>query len=127
MVKLLSGPTGPYKSHGYLMCRVKYPDGKIKMVTYHKYVYEKAYGPLPKGYVVHHKDENKNNNKLENLEAITKGKHGKLHSKPGEILTLICVCCGKEFQRLESQEYYNRKRLKDGPFCSRRCTGKVHH
>lgn len=36
-------------------------------------------GPLPEGYVVHHRDEDKTNDRLDNLEAMTRGGHGRHH------------------------------------------------
>lgn len=48
-----------------------------------KYVYilewEAFIGAIPKGYVVHHKDNHPWNNMLDNLELKTKGKHGADH------------------------------------------------
>lgn len=40
---------------------------------------EYAYGPRKKGYVVHHKDENKHNNAFENLQYLTSTEHKSLH------------------------------------------------
>ena len=37
-----------------------------------KHVWESVYGELPKGYVLYHKDGNKKNDSIENLEAITR-------------------------------------------------------
>jgi thymidylate synthase len=36
-------------------------------------------GPLPEGYVVHHRDEDKTNDRIDNLEAMTRGGHGRHH------------------------------------------------
>lgn len=36
---------------------------------------------LPKGYCIHHKDHNKLNNVIENLELMTIGEHTALHSR----------------------------------------------
>jgi hypothetical protein len=36
-------------------------------------VYEKYYGTIPFGYVIYHNDKNPSNNKIENLEAISRG------------------------------------------------------
>ena len=41
----------------------------------HRKVWEKHNGNIPKGYLVHHKDENKTNNGIENLELLEWGKH----------------------------------------------------
>lgn len=38
-------------------------------------VWEAANGPLPRGHVVHHKDGDKLNDALDNLEALTKASH----------------------------------------------------
>lgn len=40
---------------------------------------EYAYGNIEKGYVVHHKDENKLNNSFENLEVMTDADHRRIH------------------------------------------------
>jgi len=38
-------------------------------------VWEDHHGPVPKGYHVHHRDEDTSNNKLRNLKAITPKRH----------------------------------------------------
>jgi hypothetical protein len=53
-------------------------------VREHILVYEAAYGPVPKGYVVHHKNGDKQDNRLENLEAMTAVAHSKLHNPSKE-------------------------------------------
>ena len=56
----------------------------------HRYVWEFYNGPIPKGYDIHHKDEDKANNDISNLEMIKAGKHQSMHSQkwhdehPGE-------------------------------------------
>lgn len=47
----------------------------------HIYVWEQANGQIPKGYEVHHKDLNRDNNNLLNLELLTVQEHKKLHTK----------------------------------------------
>lgn len=42
---------------------------------------EYAYGEIPKGYVVHHKDEDKSNNDFDNLQVMTDADHRRLHIK----------------------------------------------
>jgi hypothetical protein len=48
----------------------------------HHYVWESAGNPpVRRGWVLHHKDENKENNALDNLELMTRSQHAKHHSK----------------------------------------------
>lgn len=46
----------------------------------HRYVWEKEKGPISKGLHVHHIDENKDNNTIQNLCLITASDHMKLHA-----------------------------------------------
>lgn len=51
------------------------PDGRFT----HRVVYEKVYGKIPKTWHVHHIDENKFNNDINNLIAIPKKLHEAVH------------------------------------------------
>jgi hypothetical protein len=63
--------------HGYLFLGAK---------AVHRMTWEQANGPIPKGYVVHHKDHNKLNNSIDNLECIPRGSHQTLHNT-GRVFT----------------------------------------
>lgn len=43
----------------------------------HRYVWRFYKGDIPKGYDIHHKDRNKTNNKIENLEIYEKSEHAR--------------------------------------------------
>jgi len=58
---------------GYL--RGTLPDGR--RVLLHRVVWEEANGPIPRGFVVHHKDLDQKNNSIENLELIPLSGMGK--------------------------------------------------
>lgn len=45
----------------------------------HRYVWELNYGKIPDGYDIHHKDGDKSNNDISNLELITRSDHMRLH------------------------------------------------
>ena len=46
----------------------------------HRLIYEEHYGEIPKNHFVHHKNENKLDNRIENLELISHAEHTRLHS-----------------------------------------------
>lgn len=64
---------------GYLFISLK-KDGKRKNHYIHRLVAQHFIGPIPKGYVVNHKDFDKRNNNINNLEIITQ-KENTIHSR----------------------------------------------
>lgn len=46
----------------------------------HRYVWEYYNGSIPEGYHIHHKDKDKSNNDISNLEAIPFSVHAKIHN-----------------------------------------------
>lgn len=50
-----------------------------KCIGEHRVIAEKAYGPIPKGYVVNHKNGIKNDNRPDNLEVVTRSQD-RLHA-----------------------------------------------
>lgn len=46
----------------------------------HRDVWEYHNGPIPEGWDVHHKDENKANNDISNFECLPKAEHTRLYS-----------------------------------------------
>jgi len=62
-------------TNGYIQCT----DVEKNIYVYeHRYVWEKHYGSIPEGLVIHHKDGDRTNNTIINLELMTKQKHDKL-------------------------------------------------
>lgn len=46
----------------------------------YRFVWELFVGPVPVGYVIHHQDFNKLNDRLNNLVCITRAKHVEIHN-----------------------------------------------
>lgn len=46
----------------------------------HRYVWEKEKGKIPKGYDIHHINERKYDNRIENLECLPKSEHTRKYS-----------------------------------------------
>jgi hypothetical protein len=53
-------------------------DGKLKMN--HVTVWEATHGPIPIGMQIHHKDHDKTNNDISNLQLVTPLEHKRIHS-----------------------------------------------
>ena len=102
----------------------------------HRFIWEKANGPIPKGFVIHHRDHNVENNDLQNLEIMSASEHMVHHSsgRPtsdgqkaaashslrlywnSQSYKLIeCKLCGNPFQS---------RSPKPRPFCSDVCLEK---
>lgn len=65
----------------------KYPCIKVngKRVHLHRYVWMKYNGPIPKGYVIHHRDENHWNYDISNLECLSRKEHYLRHKEKIDI------------------------------------------
>lgn len=90
-------------------------------VLLHRVIMENYLGRLlNSNEIVHHKDGNKHNNTLSNLELMDSKEHNRMHSSKGRnIIKLVCPFCGKIFFR-EKRQIKNGKHT----FCSRSCNGK---
>jgi hypothetical protein len=61
-------------AYDYLKTRIS----PTKTKDTHVVVWEWAHGPVPKGKEVHHKNGNTKDNRLSNLELVTRSKNEKL-------------------------------------------------
>jgi len=72
-----------YAKDGYIRVRVP-PDhpeaGKNGLAYEHRVVWHDANGPIPPGHDVHHDNEDRADNRLENLVLLTKAEHTRLHN-----------------------------------------------
>lgn len=49
------------------------------VVLEHRHIWEKHFGKIPEDYFIHHKNGNKRDNRIENLELVIRKEHGKVH------------------------------------------------
>lgn len=91
-------------------------EGKNRKV--HVLEWEKANGPKPKGFEIHHRDEDKGNWELSNLELMTNSDHQKTHAgwvrQEGKWVAKPCTECGEV---LPLHEFYQRKGLTPSARC----------
>lgn len=56
---------------GYWQCTLYGDNGSIWDTSFHRFIYEAVYGPIPEGLQVNHIDENPSNNVISNLNLMT--------------------------------------------------------
>ncbi len=61
--------------------RYKWVTKNGKIILVHRLIWEENYGKIPEGYVIHHKNFNKKDNRLCNLQRVTYKEHKRLHKK----------------------------------------------
>lgn len=66
-------------SNGYYRISSKKERNYGKLL--HRLIFEDFYGEIPEGFVVHHKDGNKLNNCILNLQLMKKSEHDRLHNE----------------------------------------------
>jgi len=57
-------------------------DGEKHIV--HRAVWEHCHGPIPKGYIIHHRNGDTTDHRIENLECMTPREHVYLHHEQSE-------------------------------------------
>lgn len=71
------------REDGYVLCyRPEHPRATSAGYVYeHMLVFEEAFGPIPEGLVIHHRNRVRSDNRPENLEALTQSEHMRLHMR----------------------------------------------
>ena len=101
-------------------------DNKYHSKAYARYLMEQRLGrKLTNEEEVHHKDHNKMNDAIENLEVKNKTTHRREHNiKP--IIIEHCYICGSDIivnSRKRANHYRSKNKNPDKWFCSKHCSG----
>lgn len=110
---------GPYE---LVVAPENYPGFKYRgrYVYKHHLVWWKNKGQLvPKGFVLHHKNEDKRDNRLRNLELKARSDHAKDHARPKTMVDLVCAWCGTGFQREARVARWKQRKGQEHFFCCR--------
>ena len=60
--------------------QIKCEDGKFRYRA--RVVWAAANGPIPAGRLIHHRNENPHDDRLENLQLVTRAEHAAIHATP---------------------------------------------
>lgn len=101
-------------------------DNKYHSKAYARYLMEQHLGrKLTNEEEVHHKDHNKMNDVIENLEVKNKTAHRREHNiKP--VIIEHCYVCGSDIivdSRKRANHYRSKNKNPDKWFCSKHCSG----
>lgn len=91
----------------------------------HRKIMEEHLGrKLKTNEIVHHIDENKGNNKIENLKLMSREKHASYHAKDEPKIVLNCSICGQEY--FWPVRFYKKAIKKEQKrfMCSKKCVGQ---
>lgn len=102
---------------------------KNHYVLMHRVVMENFLGRmLTDDEVVHHKDRNKKNNDISNLELMNKNLHVQMHVREHgrQVVKLQCPWCKSEFIIERNKTHLNKPSKYHCTCCSKICRGKLY-
>lgn len=105
------------------VCTLRKSNGEMTSMAYAKYLYTSYYRcDVPKGNHVDHINGDKMDDRIENLQVISRYYNIVKDKRRAENVLLICPVCGKEF-------IFPKGNLKThpNPCCSRKCGGIKSH
>ena len=101
------------------VCVMVYNDGTKHSMSYAKYLYTSHFCcDVPKGEEIDHINGDKMDDRIENLQKISKAYNIKKDRKGQEMIEIKCPVCGQTF-------LFKKRNLSShpNPCCSRRCGG----
>lgn len=85
-------------AHGYMRTSVCNDKGIKKGMLVHRLVYMAHKGAIPKGLQINHKDENKTNNNVENLNLMTNRENANHGSRNERISRTLKVTLARKYK-----------------------------
>ena len=74
--------------------------------------------------VIHHKNDDKRDNRFENLQKIHKVLHGVLHANKPEMVALNCAYCSNSFEKSARVVRAAKKKGQKDFYCDRSCMAR---
>lgn len=115
---------GPYE---LILAPDTFPGKKYrgKYAYEHTVVYWRHTGIVPaQDEIIHHMNENRRDNRIENLQLMSREIHSSDHVKERiPRIELTCAHCSKVFKRCKSRSHLAPYTTSKNSFCSRKCIG----
>lgn len=104
-------------------------DGYYRLTTHrvgienylHRLVWAENNGAIPNDCEIHHKNGNKTDNRIDNLECLTASAHAQIHHSPTPIELKSCLHCGAT---MELRYFSNNRREEPSQYTKRLYCGK---
>jgi hypothetical protein len=115
---------GPYKDgSGKRLIVLKYfDDGKKKTTSLARHLMEESLGrELTSTETVDHINGDPMDNRLENLQILSRADNIRKSAKPAEIFQFFCPICGVKTSKPMRDVRHSAKQGKAGPFCGKKC------
>ena len=74
--------------------------------------------------IVHHKNSNKRDNRIENLELTNRKEHPSSHSTGRTTVKILCAYCNKETEKFSNNIKFKQKQGQKDFYCNRSCMAK---
>jgi len=93
-------------------------EGKKREILLHRYVYMCEVGEIPEKHHIHHRDGNKLNNDISNLECLTMTEHFRFHARTKEYqdrlraIQPLAIEAAKEWHRSEEGSKWHSEHAK---------------
>ena len=103
--------------------------GTRRTQSYPRYLMEQHLGrKLEKWEQVDHINDDPTDDRVENYQLLTQTENSSKSAKPTKMKYFECPVCEHGFMMSVAIYEYNQIKLgKAGPYCSKKCAGKVHH
>lgn len=119
------------KGYALIKCPGHPTANKKGMALEHRKIWHDTNGPIPPDHVIHHRNGDRIDNRIENLELHTRSSHMREHYPNGwhfdpwnrgmaKTIQLTCVACGKVFER-DSARQRSKDKVGRRPTCSLEC------